>query len=57
MKLVDMHCDTIGCIQKTYRETGVWKKLRENDLHLDIQKMIQGDYLLQNFAILIDYYY
>lgn len=53
MKVVDMHCDTIGCIQKTYRETGVWKKLRENDLHLDIQKMIQGDYLLQNFAMYI----
>lgn len=54
MKVIDMHCDTIGSIYETYKKEGVRKKLYENDLHLDICKMIQGDYLLQNFAMFVD---
>lgn len=54
MKVLDMHCDTIGSIYKTNKKEGVRKKLYENDLHLDIQKMIQGDYLLQNFAMFVE---
>lgn len=46
MKVVDMHCDTI---YELYFHPE--KSLRENDLNIDLMKMQQGDYLLQNFAI------
>jgi membrane dipeptidase len=50
MKVIDMHCDTIiGLLQeRKENKTGL---LFKNDLEIDIQKMIKGDYLLQNFAI------
>ncbi len=50
MKVVDMHCDTI---LELYKKQAFGKKgsLIDNDLQLDLNKMIQGDYLLQNFAM------
>lgn len=72
MKVVDMHCDTILKLYEDYHnhKNG---SLLENDGHLDLKKMVKGDYLLQNFAMfvhlgdnskpflkahqLIDYYY
>lgn len=53
MKVVDMHCDTISALLKKKR-AGECVSLRENDCHLDIQKMKQGDYLLQNFALFVE---
>lgn len=53
MKVVDMHCDTIGAIYER-RIKGIEVSLKDNDLHLDISKMEQGNYLLQNFAMFID---
>ena len=65
MKYADMHCDTVT---RLYRKQG---DLLENDCHIDIRKLQQGQCLLQNFAIFtktdvqdssfthqaIDYYY
>ena len=48
MKYADMHCDTIT---ELYRRKG---SLLKNDLHNDLQKMKQGECLLQNFAVFID---
>lgn len=53
MRTVDMHCDTISAL--------LWKRrakeaagLRENNCHIDIQKMRKGNYLLQNFALFVN---
>ncbi|GMG71286.1 dipeptidase [Tetragenococcus halophilus] len=52
MNVVDMHCDTIMKIyQSPINEPG---HLKKNNFQLDIPKMQQGDYLLQNFAIFLD---
>jgi membrane dipeptidase len=52
MKVVDMHCDTISVILNERRK-GKIIELRKNQLNIDIEKMKQGDYLLQNFAMYI----
>ncbi|MCD8222232.1 MAG: dipeptidase [Clostridiales bacterium] len=50
MKIVDMHCDTISEIYHRHRE-GRDCSLLKNDLHIDLERMEKGDYLLQNFAL------
>lgn len=45
MKVVDMHCDTIAALYEN-KEKG-WT-LQDNKLHIRLDKMKQGDYLLQN---------
>jgi len=50
MKVVDMHCDTIGELMKNTGE-GMLKK---NSLHVDIDKLRAGDYMLQNFAMFVN---
>ncbi len=52
MKIADMHCDTVYMLLKKRRE-GEAANLLENTLHMDLQKMKQGDYLLQNFAMFV----
>ena len=47
MKVVDMHCDTITLFGKEDSKGD----LRNNEYHLDLNKMKEGDYLLQNFAV------
>lgn len=52
MKIVDMHCDTIGEI--FYRKNqGETICLEDNGLHIDLKRMREGDYLLQNFALFV----
>ncbi len=54
MKVVDMHCDTISQILYRKKEKqGERADLRKNGLHIDLEKMKQGDYLLQNFAMFV----
>lgn len=48
MKVVDMHCDTI---LRIYDEGG---NLFKNDFNIDLNKMLTGDYLLQNFAMFVN---
>lgn len=50
MKVIDMHCDTIYEIDRLFRE-GRQIELRHNHLNISLEKMQQGDYLLQNFAV------
>lgn len=50
MKVIDMHCDTISRLYTEGRDMD----LRHNTFHLDLEKMKQGDYLLQNFALFLD---
>lgn len=50
MKVVDMHCDTISELFE--KQDRGWT-LRENDLHIRLDKMEAGDYMLQNFALFV----
>lgn len=50
MKVVDMHCDTIAEIFNRRRE-GEELSIQSNSLHIDLEKMKKGDYLLQNFGL------
>ena len=47
MFLIDMHCDTILSLW----EQGENASLRKNGLSVDIEKMVQGHVLVQNFAL------
>ncbi len=53
MKIADMHGDTIYELLKR-RRAGMDVFLRENELHMDLQKMNKADYLLQNFALFVE---
>lgn len=50
MKVADMHCDTISEIYEK-KSAGVECGILKNNLDIDLEKMEQGDYLVQNFAI------
>ncbi len=67
MNIVDMHCDTISELLKYRRKCRRKDRnspeestaaencsLRENQLHIDLKKMKDAGYLLQNFAMFID---
>jgi len=53
MKVFDMHCDTLFELNEA-RKIGHNKSIFENDLHIDLQKLQKGDYLLQCFAAYVD---
>ncbi len=53
MRIIDFHCDTISKIYD-YRNNGEDINLKQNNLHLDIDKMKKSDYMLQVFASYID---
>jgi len=50
MKVADMHCDTVGELIKNTSENTLLK----NNLHIDIDKLKKGDYMLQNFAMFVN---
>lgn len=53
MKIVDMHCDTISRLFDG-AEKGEPGGLRKNSFHLDLCRMKEAGYLLQNFALFVD---
>lgn len=53
MKVLDMHCDTVSVLLEL-RRAGKEASLRENQGHLDLVRMKNGGYLLQNFALFVD---
>lgn len=53
MLVADMHCDTISELYHG-RNNGKLYNLKKNELHLDLEKMKKGDYLLQNFAMFVE---
>lgn len=48
MKVIDMHCDTILALENDQQGC-----LRRNELNVDLTKMQQGHYMLQNFAMFV----
>jgi len=50
MKAIDMHCDTITALLQQ-KKVNTSQSLRKNDLQVDLEKLRQGDYVLQNFAV------
>lgn len=53
MLVADMHCDTISEIYQA-KENGEVYHLKQNKLHMDLEKMKKGNYLLQNFAMFVE---
>ncbi|MGN1203495.1 MAG: dipeptidase [Lachnospiraceae bacterium] len=52
MRVVDMHCDTIARLLADKR-AGKESSLYQNDGHVDLTKMKQSGYMLQNFALFV----
>lgn len=53
MKIIDMHCDTIYKLL-TLEEQGKPEGLRQNHRHIDLTRMKNSSYLLQNFAMFVE---
>ncbi len=53
MLVADMHCDTIDRLLGL-QEMGKAEGLRENTGHLDLCRMQQSNYLMQNFALFVE---
>lgn len=54
MKVVDMHCDTVGEIFKNSVLRCRKDSFVRNDMHIDLEKLKKGRYLLQNFAMFVN---
>ncbi len=50
MKIIDLHCDTISRLE----ESGQEETLAGNSFHVDLNKLEEGGYLLQTFAMFVD---
>ena len=48
--VIDLHCDTISVILDNKD-----KNLRKNDLQIDLEKLKEGNYLAQVFAMFVYY--
>ena len=53
MSIIDLHCDTLMALNKS-RILMADKSFNQNDLHIDLEKLKQGDYMLQCFAAFVD---
>lgn len=53
MRVIDCHCDTLTALFYQ-NEKNKNLSLRNNNLHLDLEKMSKSQYVLQNFAIFLD---
>lgn len=51
MQIVDMHCDTISGL---FLNPDTEETLRKNSKHVDLLRMKEAGYLLQNFAIFVN---
>ena len=49
-KIIDMHCDTIPALYERKKQR-MSVSLQKNDLHIDIEKLRQGNYLCQCFSL------
>ncbi len=49
MNIVDLHCDTLECLLKD-KLNGVHYNLYKRDGHLDLERMVENDYMVQFFA-------
>lgn len=53
MKIIDMHCDTVSELLLA-KEKGSKDNLRRNLRHVDLLRMKEAGYLLQNFALYVN---
>ena len=53
MKVFDLHCDTLSELRYA-EKAGAPKSFAQNDLHIDLQKLKKGDYMLQCFAAFVN---
>lgn len=53
MKIIDMHCDTISRLLGN-RLSGKEGMLRQNEGHIDLLRLRDSGYLLQNFALFVN---
>lgn len=53
MKAWDLHCDTLSLLRYAQQE-GVARSFLRNDGHIDLEKLEQGDYMLQCFAAFVN---
>ena len=53
MKVFDLHCDTLSELRHA-QQRGEAMSFAHNDLHIDLEKLEQGDYLLQCFAAFVN---
>ena len=56
MRIVDMHCDTISelLVNNTWESLEEPETLRKNSRHVDLLRMKDAGYLLQNFALFVN---
>lgn len=54
MKVADMHCDTMAELWYSHWDNRIPMELKKNSLHIDIEKLKKGEYLLQNFAVFVN---
>lgn len=52
MKVIDMHCDTISELF-ALKQKGTPEALRSNGRHMDLLRMKESRYLVQNFALFV----
>lgn len=53
MKVWDLHCDTLSELRYA-EKAGAPKSFAKNDLHIDLEKLHKGDYMLQCFAAFVN---
>ena len=54
MKIIDMHCDTIGSLfALKERGEAQARSLRRNSGHIDLMRLRESHYLIQNFAMFV----
>lgn len=53
MRIIDMHCDTVSALYDKSCRDGR-ENLRENEGHIDLTRMKESGYLLQNFALFVE---
>ena len=53
MKVWDLHCDTLSELRRA-EKAGSPKSFAHNDLHIDLEKLQKGDYMLQCFAAFVN---
>lgn len=53
MRVIDMHCDTISVLLDD-RRWGRWEGLRRNECHVDLVRMRESGYMVQNFALFVN---
>lgn len=51
MKVADMHCDTVG---ELIKDTSKENTFLQSNLHVDLDKLKKGEYMLQNFAMFVN---